>query len=117
MTMFQRHQISIAGWIVIALAVVSFVQVLWVTYDTRQTNECQAQINAEVTKTVIQRAALADSDRDAVRDLVTTLFTNTEGTEEERQAIALEAYTTYTKRNQKLDDIRATLTFPTDTTC
>lgn len=116
MSMF-RDKISIAGWIVIGLALVSLFQVLYITYDTRKTNECQSNINAEVTNTVIQRAAVADADRDAIRDLVTTLFTNTEGTEEERRLVTLKAYQEYSKRNAEQDKIREKLTFPSNTTC
>lgn len=124
MSMF-RDKVSLAGWVVIGLALVSFLQVLWITYSNRIQTECQNNLNSQLVGITKQRAAISDQDREAIRTLVITVFTvgqpeqpgGEPPTPEEQQAKALAAYRDYVETNKRLDDLRAALIFPDPSEC
>lgn len=120
-----RDKISLAGWVVIGLALVSLMQVLWVSYETRQHSICQNRLNSELVSITKARASIADQDRDAIRNLVVTVFTagapdpetGKTPTPEQQQKKVLNAYEDYNNTNKHLDELREGLAFPDENAC
>lgn len=81
------------GLLVIVVALLSLAQLLYVTYDNRQTTECQAAVNKAFLDTIKQRASINDADRQAVKDLVDAY--GAAKTDKERANAAAEFNTRY----------------------
>ena len=99
------------GVLVLALALASLAQLLFVSYSMRQSVECQSRVNEAFLSTLKSRAQIGDGDRDAVRMLVSDLVAAK--TEKQSQ----EAIADYNEQNQKLDALRGSFEYPDIGSC
>ena len=94
------------GLLVVIVAFLSLAQLLYVTYENRQTTQCQAQVNQAFLDTVKQRASINDGDRQAVKSLVEALANA------KSPADTTKAIDAYDQRYQDLQDLRDSFAYP-----
>jgi hypothetical protein len=107
----ETQHISKLGWVVLVMAMVSLVTVLTTSYLDRRDTQCQKDLNSTFLSVLKERGAIADADRQAVRDLVNGLVEAK--TEKASQAAIIK----YDNDNKRLDKLRKEVKYPADDLC
>ncbi len=95
------------GFLVIIVSLIALGQLLYTTYEQRQTAECQARVNIVFLDTLKQRASINDADREATRVLVGDVSDALGDRDRQREAFAK-----YDSTNAQLDALRASFKYP-----
>lgn len=93
--------------VVIVLTVVSFSQVLYVTYSNRQVVRCQSDVNSSFLTTLKERASINDAERASNKKFYIQVLRAAGDTSE-----AQEAYDKFERRDRQLEALRSSFVYP-----